>query len=367
MKIAILAPLTRPAHPDTRGGRSRVVYDLIINLKNRGHDITVYGPGDCDVPTKLIKVIEKSIYNSPAAENTFYQQAIALVELVEKIRQDGNEYDIIHNHVLPEFLPLLISREIKTPIVTTPHLYLWPELIKIFKKFSNTYFVAISDHQRKKGEGINFVDRIYNGIEVGEFEFNDNPENYFLFFGRMKKFKDKEGHEVEPKGVLDAIKVCQKANIKLLIAGNVEDRDFFEKKIKPQLNEQIKFIGPIEAAGPIGFKEKVELYKNAKGYFFLSHWDEGCPLGPMEAMACGTPVIANKRSSLPEIVKDGRTGFIVEENDIDAAIEAVQQIDTINRRDCREWVEKNFTAEQMVKNYERVYQKILKLKVGRAK
>lgn len=359
MKIAILAPLTRPTHPDTRGGRSRVVYDLVVNLKKRGHDITVYGPGDCKVPTKLVKVIENSIYNSPPSENTFYQQTIAITELAEKIRQDSDQYDVIHNHVLPEFLPLLISREIKTPIVTTPHLYLWPALIDIFKKFSNTYFVAISDHQRKKGEGINFIDRIYNGIEITEFEFNAKPKDYFLFFGRMKKFKDENGREIEPKGVLDAIKVCQRANVKLYIAGNIEDKDFYEEEIHPKLSNKIQFIGPINKVGPIGFKEKVELYRNAKGYIFLSHWDEACPLSPIEAMACGTPVITNRRSSLPELVRDRQTGFVVEENDLDAAVSAVKEIETINRQDCREWVEKKFTADQMAKNYEKVYKKII--------
>ncbi len=360
MKIAILSPLTRPVHPDTRGGRTRVIYNLAVGLKEKGHDVTIYDSGDCKVPVRIIKVIEKSIYHQPPAENTFYQHTIALAELVERIRQDANEYDIIHNHVLPEFFPLLISREIKTPILTTPHLYLWPELIEIFEKFSNTYFVAISDYQREIGEGINFIDRIYNGTAVEKFDFNDKPKDYFLFFGRMKKFKDEKCREIEPKGILDAIKVCQKAKVKLYIAGNVENKDFYEEKIKPHLNNDIKFIGPVDAVGPIGFKEKVELYKNARGYFFLSHWDEGCPLGPIEAMACGTPVIANRRSSLPEIVKDGQTGFVVEENNLEAAIQSVKNIGNINRKNCRRWVEENFTVEKMVDEYEKVYQKIIK-------
>lgn len=359
IKIALLAPLTRPPHPDTRGSRPRIVYDLANYLVKFGHEVTTYAAGDAKVPGKLISVIPQSVYNTPPAENPFYQHTIALAELVERIRQDANQYDIIHNHVYPEFLPLLVSSEIKTPILTTPHLYLWPELVEIFKKFPNTYFVAIADYQRKQGQGINFIDRIYNGIEVNEFEFNDKPKDYFLFFGRIKKFKDENGQTIDPKGILDAIKVCQKADIPLYIAGNIEDKDFFEEEIKPQLSDKIKFIGPIQAAGPIGFDKKIELYKNAKGYFFLSHWDEGCPLGPMEAMACGTPVIANRRSSLPEIVKDGQTGFIVSENDIDGAVEAVKNIDQIDRQNCRDLVHENFSAELMSKNYEKVYEKIL--------
>lgn len=362
MKIAILAPLTRPVHPDTRGSRPRIIYDLISLLKEKGNDITLYGSGDSQVPCRVVEIVKMSIYNSPPAENPFYQHTIALTELVEKIRQDADQYEIIHNHVFPEFLPLLVSHEIKTPILTTPHLYLWPELTEIFQKFANTFFVAISDYQRKEGRGINFIDRIYNGIAVEEFEFNNNPQDYFLFFGRIKKFKDKDGKEIEPKGVIDAIKVCQKADVKLKIAGNVEDNEFFQKEIRPQLSDKIEFIGAIDAAGPIGFKEKVELYKNARGYFFLSHWDEGCPLGPMESMACGTPVIANRRSSLPEIVKDNETGFIVQENDIDAAIKAVKNIDEIERINCRKHVEINFSAEKMTNHYENLYKKIIKEK-----
>lgn len=362
MKIALLSPLTRPPHPDTRGSRPRIVYDLANWLEKMGHEITVYAAGDAKVPGRLISVVPQSIYNAIPAENTFYQHAIALAELVEKICQDADQYDVIHNHVYPEFLPLLVSRQIKTPIVTTPHLYLWPELVSIFKKFSNTSFVAIANYQREKGKGINFIDRVYNGVEVNEFEFNSKPQDYFLFFGRIKKFKDANGNMIEPKGVLDAIKVSQKANVKLKIAGNVEDKEFFENEIKPQLSKSVEFVGPIDTVGPIGFGKKVQLYKNAKGYFFLSHFDEGCPLGPLEAMACGTPVIANRRSSLPEIIKDNQTGFVVEENDIDAATKAVKNIGKINRQNCRNWVEENFTSELMARNYEKVYQNILEQK-----
>lgn len=361
MKIAILAPLTRPVEPDTRGSRPRVIFDLITGLQEKGHEITLYASGDSKVPVKLERIIEKSVYNSPAAENPFYQHTIGLANLVEKVRIEAGQFEIIHNHVYPEFLPLLISHEIKTPIVTTPHLYIWPELKEIFKKFSNTYFVAIADYQRKMGEGINFIDRIYNGISVEEYEFNDHPQDYFLFFGRIKKFES-GGKSIDPKGVLDSIRVSKKAGVKLYIAGNVEDKDYFEAEIKPQLDDNIKFIGPVEAAGPISFEEKIKLYKNALGYFFLSHWDEGCPLGPLEAMACGTPVIANKRSSLPEIVEAEKTGFIVDEGDIDGAVEAVKKIITIERQNCRKRVEENFSARQMAENYEKVYQKILEVK-----
>lgn len=359
LKIALLAPLTRPPHPDTRGSRPRIVYDLAHYLTKMGHEVITYAAGDAEISGKLIKVIPQSVYNAPPVENPFYQLTIALTELVERIRQDADQYDIIHNHVYPEFVPLMALKDIKTPILTTPHLYLWPELINIFKKYPKTYFAAIADYQRNQGKGVNFVDRVYNGIEVNEFKFNSEPGDYFLFFGRIKKFKAPDGREIDPKGVLDAIKVCQMADEKLVIAGNVEDINFFEKEIRPHLNDKIKFVGGISASGPIGFEEKVKLYSNAKGYFFLSHWDEGCPLGPLEAMACGTPVIANRFSSLPEIIEEAKTGFIVTENDLDGTVEAMKKIGQIDRYKCREHVEENFSAELMARNYEKLYQKIL--------
>jgi glycosyltransferase involved in cell wall biosynthesis len=364
MKIALIAPLTRPPHPDTRGSRPRIVYDLANYLVNKGHEVTTFAAGDSIIPGKLIPVVDKSIYLQTPSENVFYQHTIALAALAMEVSKRSDEFDIIHNHSYPEYLPLLKEDVIKTPIITTPHLYLWPELIDLYRKYFNkSYFVPIAKYQKKSGRGMNWLDVVHNGIAVDEFEFNDKPKDYFLFFGRIKTYIGPDGHEIDPKGVLDAIKVCKMAGEKLYIAGNVEDRKFFDIKIKPELNDQIKFIGKIDSSGPIGFKEKIDLYKNAKGYFFLSHWDEGAPLGPMESMACGTPVIANRRSSLPEIVIDNETGFIVEENDFQATVEAVKNIGNIDRKKCRKHIEDNFSVEKMGHGYEKAYEYIINKKI----
>lgn len=361
MKIALIAPLTRPPHPDTRGSRPKIVYDLAKYLVDKGHDVTTFAAGDTVIPGKLISVVDKSIYLAHPAENVFYQHTIALAKLAMEVAKRSDEFDIIHNHSYPEFIPLLKADTIKTPIVTTPHLYLWPELIDLYKSyFNNTYFIPIAKYQKESGSGMNWLDVVYNGISADDFEFNNHPKDYFLFFGRIKIYTDSEGNKIDPKGLLDAIKACKIANVKLYIAGNVEDKDFFDSKIKPELNENIRFIGKIDSAGPIGFEEKVELYKNAKGYFFLSHWDEGAPLGPMEAMACGTPVIANRRSSLPEIVINNKTGFIVDENDLDATVNAIKNIDKINREDCHKHIVENFNVEKMGSGYENAYREVIK-------
>jgi len=358
LKIALIAPLTRPTEEDTRGSRPRIVFDLVRNLIKKGHDVTVFGPGDSKVPCKLVSVIDQSVYLAPPAENPFYQHTAALTKLALMIKNQADKFDILHNHSYPEFLPLLISDQIKTPIITTPHLYMWKEYTDILKQFPNTYFVPIAEYQKRMGPGINWLDVVYNGISVEDFEFNDKPEDYFLFFGRIKTtlVGDKE---IDPKGFIDAIEVCKRAKVKLLIAGNVEDKKVYQKYIEPNLSDTIIFQGPVQPAGPIGFKEKVDLYKNAKGYFFLSHWDEGCPLGPLEAMACGTPIIANRRSSLPEEIIENKTGFICEEDNIDQAVQAVKNIDKINREDCRKHIEENFSVEKMVDLYEERYLEVL--------
>ncbi len=358
LKIALLSPLTRPTEEDTRGSRPKIVWDLAKIYTDMGHDVTVYGPGDSEVPCKLRAVIPQSVYLAPPAENPFYQHTIGLAELSLAIRGEAENFDIIHNHVYPEFFPLLALENIDIPILTTPHLYMWPEYVNVLKQFQKSYFAPIARYQRDVGEGINWLDVVYNGIMVEDFEFNDQPEDYFLFFGRIKKIIV-GSEETDPKGFMDAMEVCKRAGVKLKIAGNVEDMKLYKEKIEPLVGGTVEFVGPVESAGPIGFAEKVQLYKNAKGYFFLSHWDEGCPLGPMEAMASGTPVIANRRSSLPEIVKHNETGFICEENDLDAAVEAVKNINSIDRIKCRQHVEKNFSSQRMAEDYLNRYEIII--------
>lgn len=359
LKIALLAPLTRPTSGDTRGSRPKIVWDLAKIFDEMGHDVTVFAPGDSEVAGKLYPVIPQSVYLAPAAENTFYQHTLGLVELNLAIKKEFKNFDIIHNHVYPEFFPLMTLEEMNIPVLTTPHLYMWPEYVNVLKQFRRTFFAPIAKYQRDHGRGINWVDVVYNGIMEEDFVYDENPEDYFLFFGRIKKIVV-DGKETDPKGVIDAIEVCRRAGVKLKIAGNVEDLELYHSKIEPYLDENIQFIGPVEATGPIGFEEKVQLYKKAKGYFFLSHCDEGCPLGPLEAMACGTPVIANRRSSLPEIVQHDETGFICEENDIDAAVEAIGKIDQIERKKCRENVERNYSSRRMATDYLDRYYQIIK-------
>jgi len=351
MKIAILAPLTRPAHPDTRGSRPRLVYDLVRILVQKDHAVTTFGPGDSKVPGKLIKVSPKSIYLLPKAENPFYQHTVYLAKLIEAISKKAKEFDIIHNHVYPEFLPVLISPFIKTPMLTTIHLPITEPMAELLRHYPQTFFTTVSDNQRRGIKGVNFIGTVYNGVDTSEFPFKREKGEYLLFFGRMK--------EGDPKGVEIAIKIAQKIGENLKIAGNVESPVFYKKEIEPHLNNKIQFIGPVDPVGPIGFEEKVRLYQNARALLFPIQWEEPFGMTMIEAMSCGTPVIAFAKGAVKEVILDGKTGSICPAGNIEAMTEAVEKIDQIDRVSCREHVKNNFTIERMVDEFEKIYQKIL--------
>ena len=361
MKIAILGPITREIGPDTRGSRPKLVYDLSDYLTKKGHDVTVFGSGDSKVNAKLVSVVPQSIYSLPAAtDNPFFVHTIHLSIYLEEFLKRADQYDIINSHFYPEFFPLHFTRFIKTPMVTTTHFCQIEDLIDVYKYFPDTNFIAISEDQKRRGKGINFVDVVRNGIDITDFVYNEKPGDYLLFFGRMKFFKDAKGNKIDPKGVTDSIEVAELTEEKLIIAGNCETQEFFDEAIKPHLSDKITFPGPVNAFGPFGMKEKVKLYQNAKALLFPSNWGEGLPLVPLEAMACGTPVIAYDNTSLSEEIIDGKTGYIVPQGDRKAMAEAVKKIGQIKRSDCRRHIEENFSTEVMAGNYEKVFKKLVK-------
>jgi len=363
MKIAFLAPITRDVSRDSRGSRPKLVFDMSNYFTKKGHNVTVFASGDSRVNARLVPVVDKSIYRSLATtDNPFYAHTIHLSLYLEKVIEMADQFDIINSHFYPEFLPLHFTRFIKTPIVTTTHLGSEIEnLVNIYKLFPNTYYVAISEDQKKRGRPIKFIDVVKNGIDVSDFEYNEKPKEYLLFFGRMKFFLDKDGKKIDPKGVTDAIRVAEKSGEKLIIAGNCETQEFYDKAIKPHLSDKILFPGPVDAYGPFGLKEKVGLYKNAKALLYPGKMGEGLPLVPLEAMACGTPVIAYDISSLPEEIINGKTGYIVPLGDTDAMAQAVTKIDQIKRSDCRKHIEENFTTQVMGEKYEKVFLKIIEI------
>jgi glycosyltransferase involved in cell wall biosynthesis len=346
LKIAQVAPLWFSIPPRKYGGTEWVIYNLAEGLAKRGHKVTLFASGDSKPPkgVKLVSVYPRSLIKDGISwqDNTYN-----MMNLSEAFRR-ADEFDIIHTHIdlWEVFFPPLV----KTPCLHTIHNPLYSSAKRdsrlfIFNKFKNNNYIAISKSQKNLSRyKLNFAAVVYNGIRIQEFKFNPAPKDHFFWTARVDKYK----------GIENAIEIAEKAGIKLVLAGrlDVSQIPYFEKNIKPHLNDKIKFIGEYSR------EEKPKLFAEAKALLYPIEWHEPFGMNMVESMACGTPVIAFKMGSVPEVVKHKKTGFVV--RNIKEAIQAVKKIDEIKREDCRKWVEENFTQEIMTKNYEAVYYKLLK-------
>lgn len=359
MKIALLSRPDKAVRADTTSSRPRVIYDLAKGLTDLGHDVTTFGSGDSEVSGTLRAVCPIAVEKMPPAENRDYLKYSYTVSMIEQAVERSGEFDIIHNHVYPEFIPLLATSRFKAPLVTTIHTQIVPHINETMQYFQNSSFVALSENQRKIGTHVNYIATVYNGIAIDQFPYSDIADDYLLFFGRMKVYKDESGREIDPKGVTKAIQVAEKSGERLLIAGNIEDPKFFDERIKPHLNDKIQFVGPVSAIGPITFEQKIQLFSKAKALLNPIDWEEPFGLVMAEAMACGTPVVSFSRGAAPEIIEHGKSGFLCAS--VDEMSELVAQIENLNRADCRERIEKMFTVSRMAEGYEKVYQDILAL------
>ena len=345
MKIAQIAPFEEPVPPKKYGGIERIVYHLTEELVKNGHNVVLFATGDSKTSAKLLSIFPKALRSIKIGQNLKAREAYKLVGLAKVIEILLKEnFDIIHNHIGWRFLPFI--KILKTKVVTTLHGPLDIGYQRfIYQKFPNSYYISISKNQREPLPKLNFVGNVYNGIDIRSFPFKEKSGNYLAFLGRMSP----------EKGPLEAIKIAKKMKMKLVMAAKIDvvDKEYFSKKIKPLIdNRMIKFIGEV------GHKKKVQLLQNAKATLVPINWREPFGLVLTESMACGTPVIAFKRGSVPEVIKDKKTGFIVK--NVDEAVESLKKIDQIDRRDCRKWVEEKFTSEKMANGYEKIYNKVIK-------
>lgn len=362
MKILIVSLLKRPVTPTIPASRPRVIHDIVSGLILRGHDVTILGTGDSQVPgAKIIAAIPQSLSSLPPFENTFYAHTAILTTLAEKLRQIGNEYDIIHNHTYPEFINLLVANDLQTPIVSTVHGQVFEEFDHAFSLFDKiSYLISISQAHRKLFKQAKIYDVIYNGIDTEMYTYQEKKDNYLLWLGRLSASKNDDGSYQDPKGIKWAIKLAQKTNSRLLLSGNVEDIKFFKQDVEPNLNDKIKWIGPVSTDLSLKKDEVVKLMQNAKAFLMTINWYEPFGLVMTESMSCGTPVIGFDRGSVSEIIEDGKTGFVVNpDQGIIGLQEAYTKLNTIQPLDCRQRVEKYFSLNSMVEGYETVYKKIL--------
>ena len=333
MKIAIISPIAWRTPPRHYGPWERVVSLLVEGLVKEGVDITLYATGDSITTAKL-----RSVCPAPYEEDRELDAKVWESLHISEIMEHANEFDLIHNNY--DFLPLTYSGLIKTTLLTTIHGFSSPKIVPVYKKYNKkTHYVSISDADRN-GE-LDYIRTIYHGIDIENFTLQKEPGNYLLYFGRIHP----------DKGTWEAIQVAKMAKMKLVIAGIIQDQSYYEHYVAPYLNEDITYIGSV------GSEERDKILGNAYALLHPISFNEPFGLSIVEAMACGTPVLAFNKGSMPEIIQDGINGFIV--SGIEEMADIMKDVVNISREGCRSTVERKFTQEKMVKQYIEVYKEIL--------
>jgi len=346
LKIAQIAPLWTKVPPPKYGGVELIVYHLTEGLIKRGHDLTLFASGDSETSAKLVSVWDKNLFDQKVSMK---DQKPNLLNLSEATKMSG-KFDILHSHFdvydqffVPFSKSIVVSTLHNTIEGNTSNITRRP----IFEHYKHHNFISLSYSQRDQApEDMNFVGNVYNGLKIKNFKFNPSPKEHFIWIGRF----------TPNKGANEAIQAAKKAGVKLKLAAGefhtLEEEKYFNDKVKPHLDgKNIKFVGEISR------KEKSDFFGNAKGLLNPIKWSEPFGLVMIEAMACGTPVIAFNNGAAPEIIENKKHGFVVK--DITEMTKAIKKIDQINRKSCRKRVEKNFTVEKMVQEYEKIYHKIL--------
>ncbi|MHC4221938.1 MAG: glycosyltransferase family 4 protein [Planctomycetota bacterium] len=333
-RVAILSPVAWRTPPRAYGAWETVAGNIAEGLVKRGWDITLFATKDSITNAKLQAVIEKG-YEEDKAQVAKVSECLHISEVMEK----ADQFDLIHNNF--DFLPLTYSRLIDTPMLTTIHGFGHPDILRVYRKYRECYYVSISDSDRDKE--LPYIATVYNGIDLSNITFRAKSGDKLVHYGRIHP----------DKGTHLAIEVAKKSGRDLVIAGIIQDQDYFNKLVKPHINEtSIKYIGPVNPG------QRDRLLKEAYAVIHLNTIPERFGLVMAEAMAGGVPVIAMDLGSCREVVLDERTGYLV--NNTDEAVKAVNKIDLIDRNNCRKRVDQNFSIARMAKSYEKVYEEIFK-------
>lgn len=336
MRILLVSPPWIRVPPIGYGGIELVVSLLADELVNRGHDVTLFATGDSITKSKLSYLFEEGQTSKLGMVTYDAMQVSDALKLAD-------QYDIVHDH--SGFLGVAFSHTIKTPMLHTLHGPFTVDTSAFYSHFKDAcYFNAISEYQRSCLPTLNYVDTVYNAIDVRNIEYSENKEDYLLLVSRVN----------QNKGTHLAIQVAKELGERLVLVGKIDpgDMEYFINQVEPEVDgEQIIFTGEI------GDARKKELVKNAKCFVFPLQWPEPFGLVMAEAMAAGTPVVALRNGSTPEVVADGKTGYIVDT--LNEMIEAVKRVSEIDPKACRDHVVANFSPEMMADGYENNYRKIL--------
>ena len=338
LRVGMLAPIAWRVPPLHYGPWERVVSILTEGLVARGVDVTLFATANSSTRARLEAVAPRGYAEDPSVDAKVYE-CLHIAAAFE--RASNGAFDILHNHF--DFLPLTYSRMVSTPLVTTVHGFSSDRIVPVYRAYnSTTHLVAISASDRRAD--LEYAATIHHGIPLDEFTFCAGHGDYLLFFGRIHP----------DKGASEAIEVARLTGHKLILAGIVQDAEYFRTAVEPFLDgQQIHYVGSV---GPA---QRDALLGGAIALLHLIQFDEPFGLSVVEAMATGTPVIAFLRGSMPELIDDGVSGFLVAPGNIDDAVTAVGHLGELDRRAARAHVEGHFSAERMVDSYLSLYRRLV--------
>jgi glycosyltransferase involved in cell wall biosynthesis len=340
MRIAQVAPLAESVPPQLYGGTERVVSYLTEELVALGHDVTLYASGDSQTTARLVAGCPRALWRDPAIREALPHH----VRLLELVATDADQFDIIHFHCDYVHFPLVRRHTWRT--LTTMHGWMnTPDLQPLLDEYREVPLISISDDQRRPVPHANWQATVYHGLPRSLFTFHSRPRGYLAFLGRLSP----------EKRVDRAIEIARHAGMPLKIAAKIypEEREYFHEKIVPLLDASKSFV---EYTGEITDRDKNEFLGGASALLFPIEWPEPFGLVMIEALACGTPVIAWRRGSVPEVLNDGQTGYVVD--NLQDAVAAVRRVDSLSRQTCRKVFEERFSADGMARSYVDCYEQL---------
>jgi glycosyltransferase involved in cell wall biosynthesis len=339
MKIAQLTSNYYPTAATSNHGIYHHVGGLTKALVERNNDVTLFASGDSETPAKLFSVTQKATRSIEALSDEQRKHYLHL--LISSCFKKASEFDIIHAHF--NIMSSFYSQMVSTPTIQSIHSPIEESNKEILNHFKNNNYVSFSLAQRRQMPELNWIANIYHGVDMNEFPFNPMPKDYVLYLGRI----------TEDKGVHLAIEASRATDVPLIIAGrSYQSEKYWHEKIEKQIDGKL-----ITYVGEANFQTKIEYLQNAKALLMPAQWQEPFGLVMIEAMACGTPVIGWNNGSIPEVVQDKESGYVV--NSIENMIRAINTIDKISRQACRDRAQRFFSIETMVAGYEKVYLRII--------
>ena len=352
LRVAQVAPLWENIPPQKYGGTERIVHNLTEGLVKKGHEVTLFACGTSKTSAKLVSVYPRPLFRDGIAWTNLMYPLLNITEAFDREK----EFDIIHIHLnkSSDYMSLPLAKPLAHKVVFTLH-FPYPvsqnrqDRHAVLQKYKDLNYISISNSQRQGGENLNWVETVYNGIDISPYDFHPSPKDYFVWLGKFNP----------DKGVKEAILAAKEANVDLVLAGKVdelekEDFEYYQAEVLPLIDSK-----QIRLAGEIGEKEKNEILGNARGFLNPIKWNEPFGLVMTESMATGTPVIGFRNGAAPEIIENGKNGFLVDS--VQEMVEKIREIGKIDRKECRKRVEALFTAETMTSGYLEAYGKIFKV------